>query len=109
MLTIRIMDEFVTIAKAKALLGVSTTTLRRWEASGRLIPTCTVGNQHRYSLQALDPSVADSIESPRKTYAYARVSSHDQKEALARQAQVLEIHCAAQDWTFEIITDLETA
>lgn len=100
------MDKFVTIAKAAALLGVSTTTLRRWEASGRLMPTRTVGNQRRYSLQALGPSFADLMESSRKTYAYARVSSHDRKEDLARQAQVLELHCAAQGWAFEIITDL---
>jgi len=100
------MDKFVTIAQAAALLGVSTTTLRRWEASGRLMPTRTVGNQRRYSMQALDPSFADSIESHRVTYAYARVSSHDQKEDLIRQAQVLEMHCAAQGWKFEVITDL---
>ena len=100
------MDKFVTIAKAAALLGVSPTTLRRWEASGRLRPTRTVGNQRRYSLQALDPSFADGMESSRKTYAYARVSSHDQKEDLIRQAQVLELHCAANGWTFEVITDL---
>jgi excisionase family DNA binding protein len=100
------MDKFVTIAKAAALLGVSSTTLRRWEASGRLTPTRTVGNQRRYSLRALDPSFADGMESSRKTYAYARVSSHDQKEDLIRQAQVLELHCAANGWTFEVITDL---
>ena len=100
------MDKFVTIAKAASLLGVSTTTLRRWEASGRLMPTRTVGNQRRYSLQALDPSFADGMESSRKTYAYARVSSHDQKEDLIRQAQVLELHCAANGWAFEVITDL---
>lgn len=100
------MDKFVTIAKAAALLGVSTTTLRRWEAGGKLTPTRTVGNQRRYSLQALDPSFADSMESARKTYAYTRVSSEDQKEDLIRQAQVLELHCAAQGWTFEVITDL---
>ena len=100
------MDKFVTIAKAASLLGVSTTTLRRWEASGRLMPTRTVGNQRRYSLQALDPSFADGMESSRKTYAYARVSSHDQQEDLLRQAQVLELHCAANGWTFEVITDV---
>lgn len=100
------MDKFITIAKAAALLGVSTTTLRRWEASGRLMPTRTVGNQRRYSLQALDPSFADGMDSSRKTYAYARVSSHDQKEDLIRQAQVLELHCAANGWAFEVITDL---
>jgi predicted site-specific integrase-resolvase len=38
--------------------------------------------------------------------AYARVSSHDQKPDLERQAQVLQAYCAAQGWTHEIVTDL---
>jgi predicted site-specific integrase-resolvase len=85
----------------------STKTFRRWEAAGKLVPTRTVGNQRRYSLEALGhPSFADSTESNRVTYAYARVSSHDQKEDLVRQAQVLEMHCAAKGWNFEVITDL---
>lgn len=41
----------------------------------------------------------------RKTIAYARVSSHDQKEDLERQKQVLELYCARQGWTFEVIAD----
>jgi predicted site-specific integrase-resolvase len=43
---------------------------------------------------------------PRKTLAYARVSSHDQKADLERQKQVLELYCASQGWTFDIIADL---
>ncbi|MCG5520394.1 IS607 family transposase, partial [Ectothiorhodospira sp. 9905] len=42
----------------------------------------------------------------RRTVAYARVSSHDQKEDLERQKQVLELYCAQQGWTFELISDL---
>ena len=42
----------------------------------------------------------------RKTIAYARVSSHDQKADLERQKQVLELHCAAQGWAFELISDV---
>ena len=38
--------------------------------------------------------------------AYARVSSHDQKADLERQKQVLELYCARQGWTFEVIADL---
>ena len=37
---------------------------------------------------------------------YARVSSHDQKDDLERQIQVLELYCAKQGWQFEIINDL---
>jgi len=32
------MDKFVSISLAAQALGVSTSTLRRWEASGRLLP-----------------------------------------------------------------------
>lgn len=44
--------------------------------------------------------------SQRRTLAYARVSSHDQKDDLERQKQVLELYCARQGWTFELIADL---
>lgn len=42
----------------------------------------------------------------RKTVAYARVSSHDQKADLERQKQLLEMFCASNGWRFEIISDL---
>ena len=42
----------------------------------------------------------------RKTIAYARVSSHDQKDDLERQKQVLELYGARQGWTFEVVADL---
>lgn len=42
----------------------------------------------------------------RKTLAYARVSSHDQKEDLERQKQILEIYCASNGWNFELLSDL---
>ncbi len=40
------------------------------------------------------------------TIAYARVSSHEQKDDLERQEQVLELYCAGQGWTFEVVADL---
>ena len=40
------------------------------------------------------------------TLAYARVSSHDQKEDLKRQILVLESFCASHGWEFEILQDL---
>lgn len=38
--------------------------------------------------------------------ACARVSSHDQKNDLERQKQVLELYCAQQGWNFEVVADL---
>ncbi len=54
----------------------------------------------------LRPELFRLQRSDRKTVAYARVSSHDQKEDLERQKQVLEMYCAAQGWTYEVVADL---
>jgi len=40
------------------------------------------------------------------TIGYARVSSHDQKNDLVRQQELLEAFCAAKGWGHEIIADL---
>ena len=42
----------------------------------------------------------------KRTVAYARVSSHDQKSDLARQVMVLESYCANHGWKFEVVQDL---
>jgi predicted site-specific integrase-resolvase len=100
------MSKSVSISVAATALGVSTSTLRRWEATGRLTPARTEGGQRRYDLAALRPGFAHCADVPRKTLAYARVSSHDQRADLERQKQVLELYCASQGWTFDIIADL---
>ena len=47
-----------------------------------------------------------TVKEERKTIAYARVSSYDQKSDLERQKQLLELYCASNGWEFEIISDL---
>lgn len=101
------MKRLASIGEAANALGVSITTLRRWEASGRLVPEHTAGGHRRYDLAKLRPEMFRAEENTgRRTVAYARVSSHDQKEDLERQKQVLELYCAQQGWTFELISDL---
>ncbi len=95
----------MSISEAAERLGISPTTLRRWEESGKLIPERTPGNQRRYRLSQIEPAT-HLLKQDRKTIAYARVSSHDQKADLDRQKQVLELYCAQQGWTFELISDL---
>ncbi|MBO0612339.1 IS607 family transposase [Thiothrix fructosivorans] len=99
------MDKLITISEAAKRLGISPTTLRRWEESGKLIPERTQGNQRRYRLSQIEPAT-HLRQQDRKTLAYARVSSHDQKDDLERQKQVLELYCAQQGWTFELISDI---
>lgn len=101
------MSKYVAIKTAAETLGVSTSTLRRWEKSGKLIPERTSGNQRRYDLSKIQPEqYRESGKEARKTVAYARVSSHDQKADLERQKQMLELYCVTQGWAFEVIADL---
>jgi predicted site-specific integrase-resolvase len=74
---------------------------------GKLVAKHTAGGHRRYDLAKLRPEMFRAEEEAnRRTVAYARVSSHDQKDDLERQKQVLEIYCARQGWTFEVIADL---
>jgi putative resolvase len=94
------------IGKAAEELGVSRDTLRRWEKSGKITVERTANGHRRYNLASL-LGVSPRKESfKKKTLAYARVSSHDQKADLVRQVQVLESFCAASGWTYETIEDL---
>ena len=101
-----IMNRLFSIGRAAEVLGVSITTLRRWELEGKLVPERTRSGHRRYDLSKLKPESSYSTSPERRTIAYARVSSHDQKADLERQKQVLELYCAKQGWTFEIVADL---
>jgi putative resolvase len=100
------MSKLITIGKAAKMLGVATSTLRRWELEGKLIPERTKGGQRRYNAHALRPNLFHTSQSDLITIAYCRVSSQDQKADLEQQKQVLETYCAAHGWPYEIISDL---
>ncbi len=98
----------VTISKAAAEIGVSKETLRRWERSGKIVVEHTPKGHRRYELTKLHGLSPKQPISNRHTVAYARVSSHDQKQDLQRQVAVLEFFCAKQGWQYEIIQDLDS-
>jgi len=99
--------KLVGIREAAEFLGVTPSTLRRWEHEGTLVPDArTLGGYRRYDLARIRPKQFHRHAALRKTIAYARVSSHDQKEDLERQKPVLELYCARQGWTFEVVADL---
>jgi putative resolvase len=97
----------ISIGQAAKELGVSIPTLRRWEAEGEIQAERTPKGHRRYDLaqlRGLKPNETSTTNRP--TVCYARVSSHDQKEDLVRQAALLETFCAANGWTYEIVQDL---
>ena len=100
----------VSIGQAAKELGVSQETLRRWEAAGKIEVERTPNGHRRYDLAKLH-GIAPRLPIPayagtsRPTVAYARLSSHDQRDDLARQVALLETFCAANGWSYEVIQD----
>lgn len=98
------MNRFVKIGEAAKILGVSIQTLRRWEKVGYLLPARISEGKTRY--YNIDQLIGKKAFESDLTVAYARVSSHDQKADLERQAEVLASYCAKQGWNYQIIQDL---
>ena len=102
-------NKIVSIGQASKLLGVTIQTIRNWDKQGLLKPDdITKGGQRRYKLETLK-NINKNIKfntDNLKTIAYARVSSHDQKDDHIRQVQVLELYCAKAGFNYEVIQDL---
>jgi putative resolvase len=87
-------------------LGVSTNTLRRWDASGKLTAKRTLSN-HRYYDESDFRPLYGIKEENRKTVVYCRVSSTGQKEDLKSQVKAMEQFCLSSgivvdEWIQEI-------
>jgi excisionase family DNA binding protein len=98
----------LSIGDAANQLGVSVITLRRWADSGKIRSERSPSGQRRFYLtdiKRVTPRELNQLDE-RITINYARVSSHDQKQDLVRQVQVLESFSAANGWQFETIQDL---
>nr|WP_248277731.1 IS607 family transposase [Brasilonema sp. UFV-L1] len=83
-------------------------TVRRWADAGKLRFERTPSGHRRFHLadiKRITPRDLNQLEE-RITINYARVSSHDQKEDLSRQIQVLEAFSATNGWQYETISDL---
>ena len=103
------MSELLSIGQAARVLGVTIQTLRNWDRNGLLHPDeRTKGGDRRYKLETLRRINRNIVfnKDDLKTIAYARVSSHDQKDDLVRQVQVLEMYCAKNGFDYEVIQDL---
>ena len=71
------MSRFISIGQAAERLGVSISTLRRWEQEGRLTAERTPAGHRRYDVTKLSGLEADRLDLGRieqkRTIAYARV------------------------------------
>ena len=101
--------KYTSIGHAAKTLGVSISTLRRWDKNGRLVAERTPSGRRMYSIPAISSfnpltKTHDAVDLP--TIAYARVSSHDHRADLERQVKVLEMFCASHGWEYRVIQDL---
>ncbi|PKO15222.1 MAG: IS607 family transposase [Chloroflexi bacterium HGW-Chloroflexi-10] len=107
------MEKMISIGEASKILGVTPKTIRIWESQGKIKAERTPNGHRRYNrdeivrLSSFNGKIRKDDELAKKrTIAYARVSSHDQKEDLKQQVQLLETFCVANGWTSTIIQDL---
>lgn len=97
----------ISIGKAANILGVSKQTLRRWEKEGKIKVFRTPQNHRRYDISSIQGySKKQPLNNEKITIGYARVSSHDQKNDLITQSNLLEAYIAKNGWKYEIIQDL---
>ncbi|WP_414586549.1 IS607 family transposase [Scytonema sp. PCC 10023] len=90
------------------LIGVSPSTLRRWESENRVIPERTLGNQRIYTEKHL--ALVKNLKQanvPVNAIIYCRVSSSSQKEDLSRQVIAMEQFCLSQGVSItEVISEI---
>ena len=74
----------LTVSQIAVHFGVHPQTIRRWTKTGLLKCSRTLGNHRRF-----EPPVNPASDT-RQVVAYARVSTHDQKQDLVTQTKVLQ-------------------
>ena len=89
------MDILLPIGEAASRLGLTVTTLQRWDRAGKLRVVRTFGGKRRVPLSEVQRLMGEREQ--REVVLYARVSSHGQKEDLERQKErLLRTHPGAE-------------
>ncbi|NER01670.1 MAG: IS607 family transposase [Okeania sp. SIO3C4] len=81
------MTKYVTPKEAANRLGVSVSSLRRWETEGKLKAIRTPGGQQRYLLTEIESTAC--LTRAVRIVLYARVSTPNQRDDLDRQIEFL--------------------
>ena len=101
------MKKYYSIKEFSKILGVSSQTLRNWNANGKLYPHHTSSNGYRYySQEQLNQVMNIKTNLDRIVIGYCRVSSNKQKNDLERQIENMKLYLNAQGKPYEIIYDI---
>ncbi len=94
---------WVSIGRIADYFGVTSQTIRNWEAESMFTVRRTRGGHRRFLLEEL----IDKKDAAKKTVIYSRVSSHDQKSDLKRQSEDLLEYCKKKEFDeIEIIEEI---
>ena len=100
---------FVSIGQASMLIGLSVSTLRRWEDKNIIKPAFRTGGGHRrYCVETLKSKILGikTKKTKRIHVAYARVSSYEQRNDLSRQVKQLNKYLQKLSGDKKVIQDL---
>jgi len=104
-------NKLLNIKEVSDLLNVSQDSLRRWDASGKLVALRTGGGHRRYALKMLDAftgcKTLEGSKNLERVAIYCRVSSQDQKNSgdLDRQKVRLLEYCVKKDYKVGFILE----
>lgn len=101
--------KYYSIGEFAEKIGKTVQTLRNWDKNGSLKPSyVTDGGTRNYSQEQLNHFLGiKGIETKtKKVIGYCRVSSHKQKDDLARQIENVKTYMIAKGYSFDVITDI---
>ena len=101
--------KYYSIGEFAEAIGKTTKTLRNWDKAGTLKPVRVETTGYRYySQEQLNHFLGiKGVETKtKKVIGYCRVSSHKQKDDLARQIENVKTYMYAKGYQFEIIQDI---
>ncbi|SHH12438.1 IS607 family transposase [Clostridium grantii] len=101
--------KYYSIGEFAKAIGKTTKTLRNWDKVGTLKPVRVESTGYRYySQEQLNHflGIKGIKAKTKKVIGYCRVSSHKQKDDLARQIENVKTYMIAKGYQFDVITDI---
>lgn len=101
--------KYYSIGEFAKAIGKTTKTLRNWDKVGTLKPVRVESTGYRYySQEQLNHflGIKGIATKTKKVIGYCRVSSHKQKDDLARQIENVKTYMIAKGYQFEVIQDI---
>ncbi|OOM06407.1 IS607 family transposase [Clostridium saccharobutylicum] len=99
--------KYYSIGEFSKLIGKNSQTLRVWDKKDILKPHHVAPTGYRYySQEQLNHFLGIKGIETKKIIGYCRVSSHKQKDDLARQIENVKTYMIAKGYSFDIIQDI---